>query len=125
MATKDLLTELAALGCDTEGAMERTLGDLNFYTDCLNRFLDDGAMAALGEGIAAGDARRAFEQAHSVKGVAGMLGLTPMYARASALTETLRAGVMTGAAEDFAALTEARAALEGLMRSLGIREARA
>lgn len=116
-----LLSELRALGCDTDGAMARVLDDKEFYIDCLNRCLDDEAFAALSEAVAAGHARAGFEHAHNLKGVTGMLGLTPLYAAASSLTEKLRAGSLDGAEAGCRAVLAGRDQIDGLMRRLGVR----
>lgn len=37
----NVVETLKTWGCDTESAMERMLGDEDFYMDCLNMFYDD------------------------------------------------------------------------------------
>ncbi len=121
MSNNALISELKTLGCDTESAMERVLGDADFYVDCLNRCLDDAAFDALGRAIAAQETREAFEHAHNLKGVTGMLGLTPLYKAAAALTESLRAGVLDGAEDGYRQILDRRRQIERVLRARGAR----
>ncbi len=121
MAKERLLSALKAWDCDTEGAMGRMLDDLDFYIDCLNRFLDDGSFLKLDDALKHGDARAAFEASHDIKGVAGTLGLTKMYELANDLTEPLRAGSLAGAAARVVTLKDMRTGLDGILRDCEVR----
>ena len=65
--------------------------------------------------MSAGDARRAFRAAHTLKGLAANLGLVQLWQAASALTEALRGSDMQRAAalypETAAAYRQACAAI--------------
>lgn len=104
------LTErLAARGNDTAGALARFLGDEALYGDCFRMFLNDPCFLQLE------DAPTAFDAAHTLKGVAGNLGLTALYGALSALTEPLR----RGQTEDLVSLRQAvQAERESLVRLL-------
>lgn len=83
--------ELNAYGADINGALERFLGDEELYADCLNQFAEDLNFAALKQAIDGKDYESAFNYAHSLKGVAGNLGLVPLYNAISELVDMLRA----------------------------------
>lgn len=97
MTDNEIITALRDWGCDTHAALERTLHDAAFYVDCLTLFHDDAHFQRLGEAIEAGNARAAFENAHALKGVAGNLGLTPLYRAICAIVEPLRDGQLKDA----------------------------
>lgn len=110
------LTErLAARGNDTAGALARFLGDEALYGDCFRMFLDDPCFLQLEDALARRDAPTAFDAAHTLKGVAGNLGLTALYGALSALTEPLR----RGQTKDLVSLRQAvQAERESLVRLL-------
>ena len=54
------------------------------------KFLSDGSFSDLRAALAAGDMKRAFLAAHTLKGVAQNLGFTRLGAAASDMTEALR-----------------------------------
>ncbi len=86
-----LIDRLTAYGADMPGINARFMGDYDLYVTCLSMLLSDGAFATLGEALRAGDAKRAFEAAHSLKGVIGNMGLTPLYRLVCVLVEEVRA----------------------------------
>ena len=65
------------------------------------RFLSDGSMRELDSAFGAGDIKRAFRSAHTLKGVALNLGFTELGKNAAALTEILRKNSFDGAAPLF------------------------
>lgn len=87
----DLMERLTAYGADTVGAMGRFLDDQELYASCLDIFLEDPNFAKLGEALSAKQYADAFDYAHTLKGVAGNMGLTPMYEAICSLVEPLRA----------------------------------
>lgn len=91
MSTGNLLPRLAAYGADVAGTMERFLDDEQLYYKCLLLFIEDVNFAALEQALEAGEEQRAFAAAHTLKGVAGNLGLTPFYLAICQLVEALRA----------------------------------
>lgn len=90
METADLMKKLAAYGADTQGVMERFLGDAELFETCLDLFLADSNFERLGEALEGADYQKAFEAAHGLKGVAGNLGLTPAYNAICEIVEALR-----------------------------------
>ena len=99
-----LLTQLKEWGCDIDGAMERLDQDTELYRDCLQMFKDDPAFDALGEAVKSGDIQAGFDQAHTIKGVAANLGLSPIWQNVFPLVEIYRAGKTDGAQDAYALL---------------------
>lgn len=72
---------------------------------CLTAFVADPAFGALDDAITREDYNQAFDQAHALKGVAGNLGLTPLYKTLCEIVEPLRAS-------DYANIKELAAAVD-------------
>lgn len=77
-------------GCDIDGAFERFLNDKNLYYECLLMFVKDENIVAIDKEINNSDVQVPFAIVHSLKGVAGNLGLTPLYESLVILCESLR-----------------------------------
>ncbi|MBQ6595073.1 MAG: Hpt domain-containing protein [Clostridia bacterium] len=84
------LEALREYGANTAEGMARCLNNEAFYLRLVGMALDDANFGRLREAIAEGDAKKAFEAAHALKGSIGNLALTPLYDPISALTERLR-----------------------------------
>lgn len=84
------IRELEQRGCDMRGAMRRFLDDEEFYLKCLHETMEAKRLARIREALERHDYRRAFEIAHDLKGVAGTLGLTPVYDAVCRVVEDLR-----------------------------------
>lgn len=97
-----IIGKLNAFGCDTEGALERVVGDEPLYLDLLSEYILSVDLADLEALIATGDLKGAFEYAHSLKGAVGNMGITPLYLPISEITEILR----KNSTENVAALLE-------------------
>ena len=80
-------------GVDLALGLQRTLGRPELYASLLVRFADqwDDAGTMVGDALASGDASTAQRVAHSVKGVAGMLGATQLQAAAAHLEDLIAA----------------------------------
>lgn len=91
----ELIDKLDAYGANTKEAMARMLDDEGFYLECLNTFKEDDGFDNLEKCIASRDVDASFDQAHALKGVAGNLGLTPLFSALSDLVEPLRRGAGT------------------------------
>ena len=91
-----LTEQLAGRGNDMAGALARFLDDEILYGDCFRMFLEDPGFRQLEDALARRDASAAFDAAHTLKGVAGNLGLTALYTALSALVESLRCGEVEG-----------------------------
>ena len=110
-----LVEQLAARGSDKEGALARFLGDEALYSDCFRMFLTDPCFAQLEHALARQDLSAAFTAAHTLKGVAGSLGLTALYTALSALVEALRREQAEGLAVLYRAAESERDALLQLL----------
>lgn len=89
---RDLLEELADLGCDVEEAMPRFLNQRDFYIQYLRRFAGDLSFDELEKALSEENYGGAFRAAHKLKGVSGTLGLTPVYEESAVLSDLLRNG---------------------------------
>ncbi|WP_125144299.1 Hpt domain-containing protein [Clostridium transplantifaecale] len=83
---------LESYGVDYDNTMTRFLGNETFYLKILGRLPQDNNLAALEDALDKGDLGTAFEAAHTIKGLAGNLGLQSIYEAVSAMVEPLRAG---------------------------------
>lgn len=85
-----VLDKCRAYGADVDGTMDRLLNDEELFESCLRSFSKDEGFAGLKCAIEEKDYKAAFEHAHALKGVAGNLGLTPLFQAISELVEALR-----------------------------------
>lgn len=81
---------LESYGSDYEETMGRFLGDENFYLKILGMLMKDGSMGKLRDALDSKDMAEAFDAAHTLKGIAGNLGLTPFYIAVGTMVEALR-----------------------------------
>lgn len=91
MDCMNLMDALKEKGADIDGIMERFLRDEAFYANCFEEFMLDENFEALGKAILIQDYSHAFECAHALKGVAGNLGLLPLYRAVSEIVSAIRA----------------------------------
>ena len=110
-----VLQELGAQGCDIRQALHRMLDDEDFYLTMLEELPHEPSFAALGRDLAAGDTAAAFDSAHTLKGVLGNLGLTPLCDTVNRIVEPLRTGSTDGVQKDYAILVEQRCRLAELL----------
>ena len=107
--------KLKAWGCDVDGALDRMMGDECFYLSLLGRAVKDPAFVALGAALEQRDAKKAFEQAHLLKGVLGNMGLTPLYLITCKIVEPLRSGKTRGLTMPYQALMAAHQQLRRML----------
>lgn len=93
-----------AYGADYAATMERFMGNETMYLKLLDMLFRDENLKKLGQAVAEKDYTAAFEAAHTLKGVVGNMGLTPLYDAVCAIVEPLRAGERRG---DYPALYNA------------------
>lgn len=106
-----------AYGADYQTTMNRFMGNEALYVRLLAMLFDDQNLRQLGTALDRGDLRSAFEAAHTLKGVVGNMGLTPLYQAVCAIVEPLRNGEPR---EDYPALYQA---IEGeFQKADGFRE---
>lgn len=113
----DVIEALQQWGCDTVGALRRTMDDRDFYLALLHQYLQEWDLSALRHAVETADASTAFSLAHSAKGVLGNLGITPLYQSVSALTDILRANSCDGASPLLETIACYRAQLVQLLDS--------
>lgn len=82
--------QLEENGADVNMTLKRFMGNETIYLKFIKKFLDDKNFEAIENGLAQNDYEAAFAGAHSLKGVAGNLGLNPVYEAASEMSELLR-----------------------------------
>lgn len=95
---------LEAYGADYAATMGRFPGKESMYLRFLDMLFQDESLGQLGAALEDGDIAGAFAAAHTLKGVAGNMGLTPLYQAVCAILEPLRAGEQRG---DYPALYQA------------------
>ena len=79
-----------AYGGDNSTAMGRFFGNEGMYLRFLDMFFQDESFQQLENALDAGDLKDAFAAAHTLKGVAGNMGLTPFYEAVCVIVERLR-----------------------------------
>lgn len=87
MITLEFLREY---GANVDEGLARCMNMEDFYLGLVNSSLDDEFFGLLPSSVAAGDLDGAFKAAHSLKGMAGNLSLTPLFKIVSEMTELLR-----------------------------------
>lgn len=84
---KQLFTEY---GGDYVVTMDRFLNNETIYLRFLNMLFEDKNLDLLGNALEQGDLEEAFAAAHTLKGVAANMGLSPLFAAVCAIVEPLR-----------------------------------
>lgn len=84
---------LNLLGCKSPALTRaRFLNDPGFYAEIAAEMLSDPGFEELGGLLADMSIREAFDTAHTLKGIIGNCGITPMYALIVQIVEPLRSG---------------------------------
>ena len=83
---------LVKIGVDIEAVLDTFCDDEETYLVCLQKFVKDANYDNLIKAIEEGNPTKAFEAAHSLKGVTGNLGFTELYEQFVVITEVFRAG---------------------------------
>ena len=81
---------LRNFGADTEKGLAVCMNNEALYLRLVNSVPDEKRFDELSDAIAEGNLDAAFDAAHALKGVLGNLSLTPLYEKASQITELLR-----------------------------------
>ncbi len=101
-----MLAELEKWGCDIKGALMRFMNNENLYITFCSEVLMDENFAILDESLKTHDVKRAFESAHTLKGVLGNMGITPMYSLISEIVNPLRRGSDAGISNKYKKFVE-------------------
>ena len=109
------IDSLKAFGADTDDALARCMGNEAFYLKLIGKVPDDKNFEALDEAIRSNDLEKAFEAAHSLKGVLGNLSLTPIYDPVNEMTELLRSRSDVDYAPYLKTITDKKAELTKLL----------
>jgi HPt (histidine-containing phosphotransfer) domain-containing protein len=94
----EFISKLTEAGVDVASALSRMLNKEEMYKKFLRKFRDDTNIFSLKDVIDGNDSFSAetseqiFHYAHTVKGVAGNLGLTKIYDESSYICESTRNG---------------------------------
>ena len=91
--------DTGASECSFSEGIARMMNNRNLYLRLLNKFKDADNMTGLRNATASGDAEKIRMEAHTLKGVAGNLGLNGLSARAADLDHAVRDGHMDQVAE--------------------------
>ena len=95
----DLITELKEMGADTEDALERCLRKPELCQKLLQKVPANIEKLEVLPFIDAADYQTAETNAHTIKGVAGNLSLTPLYTAYTEIVNLLRANKPEAARE--------------------------
>ena len=115
----EVLEKLRAWGCDLDGALERFLGDEELYKSCLPMVAEDESFDGLKEALAEDERKKAFDCAHTLKGVFANMGITPMFDTVEKIVEPLRAGINDGLMPVYEELSREREHLRSIIRIEG------
>lgn len=89
----DLKEVFQKYGANYETTMTRFMGNEQIYLKILAMLPQDENLRKLDQALQADDYSAAFDAAHTLKGIAGNLGLTHLYQAVCAIVEPLRTGV--------------------------------
>lgn len=85
-----MLEKLKDCGVDVDTALERFMQKKELYIRFLKKFNEDKNFDGLKESIENRSFHDAFHYGHTLKGVAGNLGLTPIFEQVAELVDVLR-----------------------------------
>lgn len=113
--TETLADKLAPYGIDYVDAMERFEGNEALFERLALKYLNDTHFAGLVAALEVKDFDDAYNQAHSLKGVAGNLSLRALYEAATFESDALHAGEYEAAEKHLPQVEEAhKLAVKGL-----------
>lgn len=111
-----LLEKLFIWGCDTDEALLRVMDDEELYLSFLHKYCVDEDIEKLEKYIVDKDADNAHSLAHTMKGVYGNLGITPMYELLSDIVNILRSGTFTGLDEKIDELKQTKEEFDDIVK---------
>lgn len=116
--SSDIVNRLYMWGCDTDEAVERVLGNEDMYVSLINEYCTDEDIEKLDNLILNKEEEDAFALAHTMKGVYGNLGLTPIYDVICEVVELLRDGMKEGIQDKMLELHDAKEELDEIMSDI-------
>ena len=114
---QDMLT---ANGVDVPATVARFGGNEALYLKYLCRFPQDSSFQSLESAMQGGLRENVQTACHTLKGVSGTLGLTPLYTAASDMMAALRQNDMPSATTLFEAVTRAYRQAIAMVQSIGV-----
>jgi len=74
-----MLQKIKALGANTDDGLKRFMNNSALYEKCLKKYTAEAEKCNMLDEIKSGDFENAVKSAHTMKGVASNLSLTPLY----------------------------------------------
>ena len=108
------LEALKDFGADTEKGLAMCMGNEALYLRLVGSVPGESRFDDLAKALEAGDYDAAFDAAHALKGVLGNLSLTPLFDKASEITELLRSRTDMDYSSLLAQLTDSKEKLAKL-----------
>lgn len=87
---ENIAQKLNAAGMDVAGTIRRFSGNEDLYMKFLRQFPDDPSLPALLAAMDANDFKEAGAACHTLKGVAGNLGMTALFEASNTLLQSIR-----------------------------------
>lgn len=104
---------------DCDAGLARFMGNEALYRRFLTKFVGDESYGKLVEAMDAGDAKAAFEAAHTLKGTSATLELADVARTVDPVVELLRAGDIGAAREAMPPLEAAYSEAVSILKDLG------
>ncbi len=114
-----ILEDLEAYGVDLAETMDRFVDDEELYLSCLETLREEPGFEDLKKGLDTKNVEMAFDAAHTLKGVVGNLGLTPLYNAICPVVESLRSGVIDGLDDGYSEIMAQKAKVDKILEGLG------
>ena len=108
------LEALKEFGADTEKGLAMCMGNEALYLRLVGSVPGESRFDDLAKALEAGNYDAAFDAAHALKGVLGNLSLTPLFDKASEITELLRSRTDMDYSSLLAQLTDSKEKLAKL-----------
>ncbi len=102
----DLKEFYNSVGSDAHEVVNRLGGNADLVKRFIKKFLEDKCFSDLLASLEKDDTQSAFRAVHTLKGVAVNLGIQTLFAKASEVTELLRAGKLEEGKKALPALQE-------------------
>lgn len=112
------MTALKEAGADSDGALRRLSGNISLYQKILRMFPQDETYKQIESALQANDWTALLAAAHTLKGVAGNLGLIPLSNACSDTVTLLRAERYVEAVASCAKIRDAYTEFIGIIRLL-------
>jgi HPt (histidine-containing phosphotransfer) domain-containing protein len=112
----DLMVRLKEAGIDTDGTLKRFAGNADLYEKFLVKFMDDDTFNGIKPAFDSDDKEAALNTSHTLKGVAGNLGMTRLYEACSNTVALIRADEFEKARDSYDELKNAYEEVCSLIR---------